>query len=171
MLEPTIKYQIDNAGLTILHLFIIELFLKTELTSNSKFTHLSSQQKAAHILTYLVNGNKTDYILDNTLNKILCGLQITSIIDDSIQLSDEQKNMCEDILEKTIKACSKFNNISINNFRESLLQSPGAITFENDRYILQIENQILSKLAEFIPWSISLVYLPWMIHPLHVCFK
>ena len=76
MLEDQIA--INNAGLVLLNSFLPILFERLELTQDGSFESKISQLHAVNYLQYLASGMTQTEEAYLTLNKVLCGVPLTT---------------------------------------------------------------------------------------------
>ena len=57
---------------------------------------------------------------------------------------------------------------SVAGLRETFLQREGKLTYGETRWQLLVQRKTLDILLDQVPWSIAIVYHPWMAGALHV---
>jgi hypothetical protein len=153
---------VENAGMVLLHPFIAGLFSNLQLTENGKFIAESDQSLAARILQNLVYGENEMAENFYPLNKIICGMGITQILGEKMEISQEIKMECEDLLQAVIGHWSVLKNTSIEGLRETFLQRTGKITRVEKGWRLQVERKTVDVLLAKLPWGMGIIKLPWM---------
>lgn len=153
---------VENAGLVLLHPFIAGLFSNLQLTENGKFIAESDQSLAARILQFLVYGENE--LAENfyPLSKILCGMGISQFLGEDIEISQDTKIECEELLQAVIGHWSVLKNTSIEGLRETFLQRNGKISRVEKGWKLQVERKTVDVLLAKLPWGMGIVKLPWM---------
>ncbi len=165
--EPSLKLiqepvYISNAGLVLVHPFLQRFFSLSALLEKRKFKDEAAAHKAVHLLQYLVNkGEKTEEH-QLVLNKILCGIPLSEPIDRNIELTDEDKETCESLLQGVIENWPILKKTSNDNFRVSFLQREGRLTGDEKSWKLKVEERGYDVLLDKLPWTISMIKLPWM---------
>jgi hypothetical protein len=153
---------ISNAGLVLVHPFLQRFFSLSGLLEKRKFKDEAAAHKAVHLLQYLVNkGEKTEEH-QLVLNKILCGIPLSEPIDRDIELTEEDKETCESLLQGVVENWPILKKTSNDNFRVSLLQREGRLTGDETSWRLKVEERGYDVLLDKLPWTISMIKLPWM---------
>lgn len=159
---PTSIY-IENSGLIILHPFLIPLFEELKLCTNEAWTSKRNQQKAVLLTQFLISGKTVFNENDLVLNKIVCGLEIDAVLDLNIQLTKNDLNEANGLLEAVIKYWKTLKNTSIDGLRETFLQRNGKLLFKKEGTIeLRVEQKGVDVLMDQLPWGIGMVKTPWM---------
>jgi hypothetical protein len=168
--EPLGQF-IGNAGLVLLWPFLTRLFTRCGWVKGISFTSDQAAYRAVHLLQYLVNKQEQppEYLL--VLNKLLCGLKKAQPVEKEIQLTDEEKQIGEDLLAAVIKQWTVLGNTSIAGLRETFLERNGQLLFTGQHVVLKAERKAFDKLLGRLPWAINLIRLPWMHQPLYVEWK
>jgi hypothetical protein len=159
---------IENAGLVLLHPFIAGLFSNLQLTENGKFGAESDQSLAARVLQFLVYGENEHSENYYPLNKILCGMGITQVLGEKMEISHEIKMECEDLLQAVIGHWSVLKNTSIEGLRETFLQRSGKISRVDKGWKLQVERKTVDVLLAKLPWGLGIIKLTWMAEMMYV---
>ncbi len=160
--ESSSSIFITNAGLVLLAPFFSSFFKSLKLIEKNGFHDELSSNKAVHISQFLVNEQTSTIEAYLVLNKILCGIEITDPILNEIELSENEISECNDLLNSVIKNWSILKNTSPDAFRETFLQREGILTRQDTDWKLQIERKTLDIVLNYIPWSYSIIKLPWM---------
>jgi hypothetical protein len=159
---------IKNAGLIIFHPFLARLFEKTGLMHNNDFIDDEARCRAVHLLQFIADGQEQlpEYLMP--LNKILCGMPAEMHIDRFIELTQEEKDEAEELMQAVIGYWTILKNTSVEALQETFLQRKGKLSFiEADRFWkLQVEKSALDILLDKLPWGFSYIQLPWMKHRL-----
>ncbi|MCI3939199.1 contractile injection system tape measure protein [Chryseobacterium aahli] len=159
---------IDNAGLVILHPFLLNLFQKLNLCNNEVWIDKESQHKAVLLTQYLVTGQEVFFENELILNKLICGFPIESVINTKQKISKEEKEICNDLLLVVLEYWSVMKNSSVEALRETFLQRAGKLSLsETHPSELWVEEKGVDVLLASLPWGIGLVQTPWMNNFLH----
>ena len=161
--ENTKTVFIKNAGLIILWPFFVHLFQRLNLTKDDQFVSREAAAKACLYLHYLVNKNTSVSEHELCLNKLLCGLPEYTAIPETIDISDSDKELLNELLNVVISRWNIIDNISPDGLREIfLIRSGKLITNQDDQVNLKVDQKAYDLLLNHIPWSISVIRLPWM---------
>ncbi|BEV04663.1 contractile injection system tape measure protein [Chryseobacterium gambrini] len=159
---------IDNAGLVILHPFLLNLFQKMYLCKGTIWTDKESQHKAVLLTQYLITGQEIFFENELILNKLMCGFPVENVIDTRQKLSKEEKEICNDLLLVVIEYWSVMKNTSVEALRETFLQRAGKLSLsEVHSSELWVEEKGVDVLLSSLPWGIGMIQTPWMDHFLH----
>ncbi|NEQ75360.1 MAG: hypothetical protein F6K23_21285 [Okeania sp. SIO2C9] len=162
------EIYIRNAGLILLWPFLKRFLLKIGLVQENLFINITSAERAATLLQYIVDNSTEipEYILP--LNKILCGIDLLEPIETNLEITKQEIAECEYLLSAVIQNWSILKNTSIEGFRKAFLQRKGILKIRDGTYLLQVERETYDILLDRIPWSIQVVKLPWMNNILYV---
>lgn len=161
-LEPDDGIFIENAGLVLLHPFLVGLFSNLQLTENREFVAIHEQFVAAKILQFLVFGENDHTENFFPLNKILCGIGLTQVLDCELELSPESKAECGELLKEVVRHWAVLKNTSVAGLRETFLQRKGKISRAEKGWKLQVERKAVDVLLAKLPWGLGIIKLPWM---------
>lgn len=153
---------VKNAGLVLVWPFISLYFERLNLTQSNVFIDETTQQRAVHLLQYLVN-QQCDYPEHGlALPKILCGMHPSDPMMGSIEITDAEKNMAESLLGGIIQQWSILKNTSSAVLRDSFLNRSGLLYLKEKGWELNVEPQAFDVLLDKRPWGIQIIKLPWM---------
>ncbi|WP_312078191.1 contractile injection system tape measure protein [Chryseobacterium sp.] len=153
---------IENGGLVILHPFLQRLFESLELTEKNEWKSENDAQKAVLLLHFLVYGD-SDFSEDQiVLNKIICGLKSDEVINVNIQLNDDEKEACEELLNAVVQHWSVMSNSSVSALRETFLQRNAKLILNKEDFELYVEEKGFDVLLNGLPWGISTIRTAWM---------
>ncbi|MEL6659362.1 MAG: contractile injection system tape measure protein [Bacteroidota bacterium] len=162
---PNATYQdifISNAGLVLLAPFLGRYFSLLEMTTEDGTLLPEAADRAVHLLQYLVNGRSetTEDLL--VLNKVFCGLPIETPVSAGIELTEQEKETSNSLLQSVVQNWDKINDMSIDNLRSSFLLREGRLTASMDHWQLRVEQKPFDILLDYIPWTYAMVKLPGM---------
>jgi hypothetical protein len=159
---------VQNAGMILLHPFLKHFFMDFDLLAEDRFTNSKKHQTAVHLLHYLVTTEiyAPEYKL--ILEKYLCGYPIDEPVERFVEISDEMKTECENLLNAVIRNWKQLKNTSPDGLREGFLHREGKLLTESFQHRLIVENKAQDVLLSYLPWGYSIIKLPWMQQPLHV---
>ncbi len=159
-LSETDEIFISNAGLVIVAAFLPAFFERMKLYDGNT---IRNHTHAVCLLHYIATGEKPTDEFELVLPKILCGLEPETVIhvkDFSVQ--KKWKKETEDVLTSAIEYWNVLGNTSVEGLRESFLQRKGKLSNNGNGWNLQVEQQSYDMLLQHLPWSISMIQLPWM---------
>lgn len=162
---------VDHAGIILLWPFFSTLFERCELTRAGNFRNAKAAYRAVHLLHYLATAEEGAPEHELTLMKRLCGVTATKPIEKNIQLTNEEKDWCTQLIEAAITQWSILKNTSVEGFRESFLKRSGKLEERDTEYLLRVEQRTFDMLLDHIPWSINVVRLRWMQKPIYVTWR
>lgn len=164
--KTTEEIYVSNAGLVLLHPFINYFFEELKLSKNGK---LIRPQRATYLLQWLANGQSNSPEYELPLNKLLCGIPAESPIVGKLKLTKREKNEAQNLLEAVVRHWDVLKNTSPAGLQGNFLCREGKLTQKQDGdWLLQIEGKSIDILLADLPWSISMIQLPWMPHWLWV---
>uniref|UniRef100_UPI0027DCBFD6 contractile injection system tape measure protein n=1 Tax=uncultured Chryseobacterium sp. TaxID=259322 RepID=UPI0027DCBFD6 len=159
---------INNAGLVILHPFLLNLFQKLCLCKGAIWTDKESQHKAVLLTQYLITGQEIFFENELILNKLMCCFPVENVINTRQKLSKEEKEICNDLLLVVIEYWSVMKNTSVEALRETFLQRAGKLSLsEVHSSELWVEEKGVDVLLSSLPWGIGMIQTPWMDNFLH----
>lgn len=150
---------IENAGAVIFAAFLPGLFQKLKLVQKGE---MLNPPLAALIIQFAVSGNLEMEEYELVLPKILCGLDIESVINPGLKISREQSTEVNEMLTSLIEHWSVLKKTSIPGLQENFLKRSGKLTGNENSWLLQVEQKSYDVLLNQLPWNISMIKLPWM---------
>jgi len=157
-----------NAGLVLLNPFLSTFFKKLGLLKNNAFADITAHEKALYLLHYLATGETETPEHALVVPKLLCAWPLGKNLAQEIVLTPEECEEADNLLEVVIEHWEKLQNTSVDALRGSFLQRNGKIFTLNEQTYIQVEQQPLDILLDYLPWSISHIRLPWMKNILRV---
>ncbi len=159
---------VKNAGLVIINQYIPMLFERLGLTNSHISLLPDKQSDAIHYLQYVATGlTETDehYLV---LNKVLCGIPILEPVKNKIEITPEDRELMEQLLQAIIGQWGASGSTSIDGFRGNWLNRDGLLIEYEDKWQLVIEKRAYDLLIYKLPFTLSVIQYPWMAKPLHV---
>jgi hypothetical protein len=150
---------IENAGAIIIAPFLTTLFTKTGISENGKIMDTAA---AIACIQHAVTGETTFAEHQFVLPKLLCGLDIELPISSDLELTFMQKTQVSEMLKSVIEHWAILGNTTVDGLRESFLKRTGKLTFNDDGWLLQVEQRPFDMLLQQLPWNMSMIKLPWM---------
>jgi len=164
---PEGKWEMPNTGLVILHPFLKQLFTGLGyILPTGKFKSTTEMQRAVLLLHYLATGKTIaeEKEIDEsefTFPKILCGFPVTEVIFPST-LTEKEIDTATSLLKACLMHWEKLKKSSITSLRYTFLQRKGFLEQVENAYQLTMEKSGTDILLDSLPWSFSMIKLPWL---------
>jgi hypothetical protein len=160
-LEKGVRISVEGAGIVLIAPFFYMYFNRLEMTENNTFKSDAHALRAAQLLHYLVSSS-TEAPRQPLLYKLLCGVNPLLPLDDTIELTDHEKQVSESLLQGVLQNWTSLQSKSIDALRETFLQRAGHIEENEIGWNLTVDRKSMDILVDWIPWSFSLIKLSWM---------
>ena len=160
--------RVHSAGLVLAHPFLSSLFAARGLLGEDG-TRLSPFElpHAAALLHWLACGREAIFEFELGLIKPLLGLQPTDPLPVTQGLLNaEDREECQALLAAMVTHWPALRSTSVEGLQVSFLQRPGLLRPTDAGWQLQLESESFDLLLAQLPWSISIVKLPWMTKPI-----
>lgn len=165
-IENEINLTTEKAGLILLHPFLSRFFGGLGvLTEDNEINDLG---KACMLLHYLATETEDVTDVELTLEKILLGIPLETVINYQIPLTTTDKEGCEELLKAVLEHWVVLKKSTINTLRDMFLKRDGALTKTENSLQLKIERAAQDVLLDKVPWNISIIRLKWMEYMMHV---
>lgn len=149
----------ENAGLIILHPFLKNFLVKTELMdSENNFT---DAELAVHVLHYIATGKQQDWDHNLLFEKFLCNLPLNESIAREREIPAEMLEEADILLDAVLRNWTALSNSSADLLRAEFLQRAGKLFMDEISVRLAVERKTHDILLDRLPWSISMTKLPW----------
>jgi hypothetical protein len=159
---------ITHAGVVLLHPFLHTFFKKRELVKNGEFVDTQKHGRSICLLHLLADSGTEVQEYNLVLAKLLCGWPLQKPVNTAIEFTQEEKEEVRNLLTAAIAQWEILKNSSPAALQQGFLQREGKLFFRGERWYLQVEKKPLDILLGHLPWTISMVKLPWMKHLLSV---
>lgn len=161
--------NLSNAGLILVYPYLRTLFDRFNWLNEKGFEDDNCRTKALLITDYLVYGER-EVVPEHelVLNKILCGMHPKDSLSPLIMLSDSEKHEADNLIESAIQHWTILKDTSKEGYRVSFLQRDGILMFRDESWFMRVERKGFDMLLEHLPYTISIIRLPWMKHKLFV---
>ncbi len=152
-----------NAGVVLLHPFLSPFFQQLGLLEKNRFPGKAEQELAVQWLHFLATGSRECPEPELVLPKILCNMPVEYPVSRWFAPDKEQIAEAEKLLASAIAHWSALKSTKPDGLREGFLQRTGKLETRADgSHKLTVERLAQDVLLEQLPWSISMVRLPWM---------
>ncbi|XZF12932.1 contractile injection system tape measure protein [Chitinophagaceae bacterium MMS25-I14] len=150
---------VANAGIVVVAVYLPAFFSRMGLQEGKVLTDV---HKCIALLNYLAAGDNMTEEFECVMAKILCGLMPDDFVDMNCAISEEEREMADELLQAVIANWDKLKNTSPDGLRNSFLKREGKLTLRNDSWMLEMQREAYDILLQFLPWSINMIKLPWM---------
>ncbi|WP_196159326.1 contractile injection system tape measure protein [Reinekea sp. G2M2-21] len=159
---------IHNAGLVIVCAYLPRLFDMLSLTKEGLFVTSMAQERGVHLIQWLVTGSEETVEPALALNKLLCGMPLSTPIVRRVGITDDEKTVLEGLLKGVLHNWAPLKSTSIDGLRESFLCRDGVLRITDDGYSLHVENKPFDMLLDQLPWNFTFIKFPWMAQSIQV---
>jgi hypothetical protein len=153
---------VNDAGLVLLSPFFKELFQDCGFLEDDIFISSEMSARAVNLLVYLANGTVELPEYHKVLPKLLCGVLWETALFESLPLLDLEKDQANALLIAVVTHWKALRNSSPEALQETFIRRPGRLINGNPGIILEVEHKAQDVLLNHLPWSYSLIKLPWM---------
>jgi Contractile injection system tape measure protein len=163
--EDKFPLAVNCAGMILMHPFIVGFFENVAVLAQTKNESLlpKTLARAAASLHFVATGREEVHEWELGFIKLLLGLNPESPLPISEGLlTSEDKEQADLLLRSVIGHWSALRNTSVQGLQSSFLQRQGLLREEEDNWTLHVESKSFDVLLNHLPWSISVVKLPWM---------
>lgn len=164
--EP--RYFIRDAGLTLLHPFIVPFLQRVGLVKKGGFVSPEARVEAVHLLRELAYPGEPHYNHNLLIEKVLCGLSPIFSIPEEWEPTDEMKEESEALLKAVCEHWKPLSKSSPNALRMSFLQREGSLELSEGTWIVRVAGSAIDILLDELPWELSFIILPWNEKPILV---
>ncbi|ABD80310.1 contractile injection system tape measure protein [Saccharophagus degradans] len=157
------------AGLVLLFPYLPRLFNACNIVLDEKRIAVNQLPQAARLLAYLAQGNNFCHEYQLGTIKLLLGLPLDAALPlENIPLTTAEIEQCESLLASFINHWAAIKNTSIDGVRSAFLQREGYAKLTDQGWSIYIERNGYDALLDQLPFSLSVVKLPWMKHALQI---
>lgn len=153
---------IRNAGLVILQPYYTRLFMALKMVSKGKFVNEEAQIRATHMLQYIATRQTETPENELVLNKIMCGLPLSTPVPMDVGLTEQELGTCDSLLQGAINNWSRMRTMTPDALRGTFLIRDGNIKEEADRWKLKVEKGSFDMLLRTLPWGFTFVRYGWL---------
>lgn len=158
--EETEGMLVEEAGLVLLHPYLQRFF---EGVGAAEGDELVDPRRAVCLLHLLATGESTAPEHRVTLAKALCGIPLDEPVPADPGLTSAEADEATALLEAVVAHWGALGDASAEGLREGFLQRDGVLSIDAwGDWLLRVESRSLDILIDDLPWSISIVSLPWM---------
>ncbi|MBC8757383.1 hypothetical protein H2O64_22125 [Kordia sp. YSTF-M3] len=165
-IEGEVGLTTEKSGLILLHPFLTTFLKGADLVTEAN--EIKNVDKACMLLHYLATETEEVTDVELPLEKILLGIPMETIIDYQIPLTDEDKALCDELLQAVLEHWVALKKSTINTLRDMFLKRDGHIIITDESIKLKVEHLAQDILLDKVPWNIHLFRLKWMEKMVHV---
>lgn len=161
--SATEEIFLRNAGLVLLWPYLPGFFERTGLVKEQQFVSEEAQERAVLLLHYLTFGFENGQEYEMTLNKILCGLELSKPVNPCLpKFSAEELREGENLLQAVIYNWPALKKMSVMALQSMFLRREGMLFTRDGQWVLKVKEETYDLLLDQMPWGIGTVRLPWM---------
>ncbi len=169
--DVTEEIYIHNAGQVLAAPYLPRLFDMLGLVEEGAFIDRRAAERAVHLLQFMVNEQTQSPEYQLPLNKILCGITTGVPICKGIEISDQERETVEQLIQGMIQNWKTIGNTSMSGLRETFLQRDGVLHLKEGMWFLTIEPGTFDMLLDGLPWSFSVIKHVWMDRAIQVTWR
>lgn len=165
---------IGNAGLVLLTPWFPRLFTMLGLLNDDgkEFKNTDSRKRAVFIIQRMVTFEERDYtMMDLIFNRVLVNLPLHESLPSQIQLTEQEIEAVESMLEGVKGNWPNMANTSIKGFQHSFVERKGVLEIQEEKILLTVEPRSYDLLLDSLPWGYKLVRFPWLEKRIHVNWR
>lgn len=159
----------ESAGVILLHPFMRPLFDRLGALTPQATVKVAALPRALAALRTL-DGRPSGRGLD-PLHRLLLGLPEGAPPPEAEALDEAARDLIEGLLRSVIGHWKRLGKTSPDGLRETFLQRPGTLRFDDTGAHLRVTPGPFDMLMDGLPWSLGVVALPWMAVPCHVRWR
>lgn len=151
------------AGSILLYPYLYRFFKDLDYMSEDKMLKNDKHNSAVTLMVYLLTGKEEAFDYQLHFIKWLLGIPVGALISiEGNSLTDNEKALADTVLLSLKSHWSVLKNTSIPTIRESFLQRAGMMKLDDEQCYLHIERKGIDVLIDQIPYSLSIIRLPWI---------
>lgn len=167
-IEEGDSIEIPNAGLVIPAQFFPMFFEAVGLVKKKEFVTAEAAKHAALLLQYALTGDTDMPEQELILNKILCGLPPDEPLPRTLHISKQEDEEVNNLLTSVTEHWKALKGTSMRGLRQTFLNRPGLLTKDAGGWNIYVERITVDILLDHLPWSISIIKMPWNDEFIHV---
>jgi len=153
---------LQDAGLVLIHPFLNSLFNRLGLLDGKHFINTQAREKAIYLLFYAARGKTLAKEYELVIPKMLCGHALALPVPADITVSDLETAEVDAMLQAAISNWDLLKNTSADGLRAGFLQRAGRVLISSEKLNFQVEKSGIDLLLDHLPWSLSMIKLPWL---------
>jgi len=170
-IRPGERIALDNAGIVLAAPYLPRLFAVLDLVRDGAFVDATAAERAVHLLQYAASGETDAPEYRLVFNKLLCGLAPEAPVAAAVDLTQDERDTVESLLQALVAAWSAIGRTSVAGLRQTFLMRAGDLEARSDDWQLKVASGPFDMLMDRLPWSFSIVKFAWMPLPVHVTWR
>ncbi len=155
-------FPVFNAGLVLTAPFLPYFFRGLGLVEKNEFVSAQAQHRAALLIQSLLDDSFVFEESDLLLNKILCGIPPDEPIPVGFSPTELEKEEIQNLLDAMAGQWTALKSTSGRNLAKGFFPREGSLRRADKGYRLHIPRISIDILLNRLPWTISIIKLPWM---------
>ncbi len=160
-----------HAGVVLAHPFLPRLFKKMGYTEDDRFVDTWAQEKAIYLIHHLATGQLEAEEYELVIPKVLCAWPLSKPLQLQVKIGRDEKEEATNLLQAMINHWDALGSTSPDGLRQGYLMRPGKLDQVDTGWHLTIEKNTIDILLDQLPWTLSLLKLPWMKHRVRVDWR
>lgn len=152
--------EISNAGLSLITSYFPILFHKLGYLNADRMDFKSLECKIRAVFAFQYISGVVDK--QSSFERILVNLPSDVSLPSSMELTEEEKQMCDNLLQSVLSNWEKMRNASVKAFQESFLMRRGVLKIQELKYLIKPEGRAFDTLLDSLPWGFHIIRFPWM---------
>ena len=170
--NPKEGIHVYNAGISLIWPFLGRFFRRLNMVEGDDFRDEEMRLRAVLLCQYIVTGKTVYQENELLLNKLLCGMEFQTVVENELDIREDEQALAESMLAGVIHNWEKLQGTRVNTFRETFLQREGRLTWQDEGYWeLVVEKRAYDVLLTTLPWQIKMIKYGWMKHRLIVVWQ
>lgn len=156
---------VGNAGLCLLSPWFPRLFALLGYLDEEKrnFKDTASRIRAVFLLQYLADPTEKDYREPElTFNRLLAALPAQVPLPKRVELTDEERDMADNMLAGIKANWPKMDGTSVSGFRQSFILRDGRLEQQDEKWLLTVGSRVYDILLDAVPWAFRQIRFPWL---------
>ncbi len=156
-------YYLLNAGLVLCWPYLATLFDRLQYVRKKQWIDVKNQERAIQLVGFLASGKMHQEEPELLLPKFMCGWPLSKPVARSIELNQAETDQAEHMLEALISNWKILKTTSVMGLRDGFLLREGKL-FKEDKlqWRLIVEQKSIDLLLDHLPYTISVIKLPWI---------
>lgn len=165
---------VGNAGIVLLTPWFPRLFGMLGLLNEKQkdFKDMASRVRAIFIIQRLVTFEEKEYKEKQlAFNRILVNCPFSEPLPVNMDLTEEELQAVESMLNGVKGNWTKVQNISIKGFQYNFIERSGQLEQKEEKWVLSVDPRSYDMLLDSVPWSYTKVRFPWLKKQIHVSWR
>jgi hypothetical protein len=161
-LELDETFPISNSGLVLAAPYLPYFFKGLGLVENKEFISKEAQNRGVLLIQALLDDSHAYEESDLLLNKILCGMSPSEPIEVNFSPTKLETEEIKNLLDAMVARWTALKSTSGAAMAKGFFRREGSLRRIDKGYQLMIPRISIDILLNRLPWTISIIKLPWM---------